>query len=104
MVDKALVHFAISRLDRRTEVVHILPAGFCQDDVVMKVSYLWTGMQMKAGNASSSVVSLDHAVDGKSCSRWKEGGRGGVRLRGRGVDPCVIQYRVCYSIRVGYTQ
>jgi hypothetical protein len=40
VVDKALVHFAISRLDRGTIVVHVLPASFCQDDIVPKVSHL----------------------------------------------------------------
>jgi len=40
VVNKALVHFAISRLDRCTVLIHILPAGFCQDDVVPKVSHL----------------------------------------------------------------
>jgi len=41
-----------------------------------------TGMQMKAGNVSSSVKLLGHAVDGRKVDKWggggrEEGGRGG---------------------------
>lgn len=60
MVDKALVHFAISRLDRGTVVIHVLPAGFCQDDVIPKVSHLRSASKVlnACTYCSNSFISL----------------------------------------------
>lgn len=95
MVDKALVHFAISRLDRGTVVIHVLPAGFCQDDVIPKVSHLrsaskvlnactycsnsFISLVLEAGNVGSSVNFLDHAVDEGKVKKWLGVARTGVR-------------------------